>query len=248
MNCEMKRIVIVGATSGMGMEVAKLFLQNNYKVGIAGRRKERLDVLKNEFPEDCFPEVIDVTQDSAVENLHKLIEQLGGMDVFFLSSGIGNQNMTLNPEIEIETANTNTLGFIRMTTAAFNYFSQNGGGHLAVISSIAGTKGLGAAPAYSATKRMQCTYIDALEQQAKMRRLNIRFTDIRPGFVSTDLLKNEKYPLVMKPEKVAKSIFRAVVKKKRRIIIDWRYKILVFFWRMIPNWLWKSLPIVSQAQ
>ena len=65
---------------------------------------------------------------------------------------------------------------------------------------------------------MQCTYIDALEQQAKMRKLNIRFTDIRPGFVSTDLLKNEKYPLVMKPEKVAKSIFRAVVKKKRSII------------------------------
>jgi short-subunit dehydrogenase len=244
----MKRIIIVGATSGIGMEVAKLFLRNNYQVGIAGRRKEKLDILKNEFPENCFVEVIDVTQVSAVENLLKLIEQLGGMDIFFLSSGIGNQNMTLNPEIELATANTNTLGFIRMTTAAFNYFSQNSGGQLAVISSIAGTKGLGAAPAYSATKRMQNTYIDALEQQAKMRKLNIRFTDIRPGFVKTDLLKNEKYPLLMKPEKVANSIFRAVVKKKRRVIIDWRYKILVFFWKMIPNWLWKSLPIVSQAQ
>jgi short-subunit dehydrogenase len=239
----MKRIVIVGATSGIGMELAKLFLQNNYQVGIAGRRKERLDILKNEFPENCFTEVIDVTQVSATENLLKLIEQLGGMDIFFLSSGIGNQNMTLNPEIELATANTNATGFIRMTTAAFNYFSQNGGGQLAVISSIAGTKGLGAAPAYSATKRMQNIYIDALEQQAKMRKLNIRFTDIRPGFVETDLLKAGKYPLVMNPKKVAKSIFRAVIKKKRRIIIDWRYKILVFFWKMIPNCLWKSLPI-----
>ncbi|MDR2970431.1 MAG: SDR family NAD(P)-dependent oxidoreductase [Bacteroidales bacterium] len=244
----MKRIVIVGATSGIGMEVAKMFLQNNYQVGIAGRRKERLDILKNEFPENCFTEVIDVTQVSATENLLKLIEQLGGMDVFFLSSGIGNQNMTLNPEIELATANTNATGFIRMTTAAFNYFSHNCGGQIAVISSIAGTKGLGAAPAYSATKRMQNIYIDALEQQAKMRKLNICFTDIRPGFVETDLLKYGKYPLLMKPKKVAKSIFWAVVKKKRRIIIDWRYKILVFFWKMIPNCLWKSLSIASQVQ
>jgi short-subunit dehydrogenase len=90
---------------------------------------------------------------------------------------------------------------------------------------------------------MQNTYIDALEQQAKMRKLNIRFTDIRPGFAETDLLKDGKYPLVMKPKKVAKSIFREVIRKKRRIIIDWRYKILVFFWKMIPNCLWKSLPI-----
>jgi short-subunit dehydrogenase len=239
----MKRIIIVGATSGIGMEVAKLFLQNNYLVGIAGRRKERLDMLKNEFPENCFTEVIDITQVSAAENLLKLIEQLGGMDIFFLSSGIGSQNMTLNLEIELATANTNSTGFIRMTTATFNYFSQNGGGQIAVISSIAGTKGLGAAPAYSATKRMQNTYIDALEQQAKMRKLNIRFTDIRPGFVETDLLKNGKYPLLMKPEKVAKSIFRAIVRKNRRTVIDWRYKILVFFWKMIPNCFWKILPV-----
>ena len=239
----MKRIIIVGATSGIGMEVAKLFLQHNYLVGIAGRRKERLDMLKNEFPENCFAEVIDVTQVSAAENFHKLIEQLGGMNIFLLCSGVGSENMTLNPEIELETANTNAVGFMRMTTAAFNYFSQNGGGQMAVISSIAGTKGLGAAPAYSATKRLQSIYIDALEQQAKMRKLNIGFTDIRPGYVDTDLLKNRKYPLLMKPTKVANTIFRVVVQKKRKIIIDWRYKILVFFWKMIPNWLWKYLPI-----
>ena len=241
----MKRIIIIGATSGIGLETARLFLQNNYIVGVAGRRKERLDILKNEFPDNCFTEVIDVTAETATDNLLRLINQLGGMDIFLLSSGIGHQNMTLNPEIELATANTNAAGFIRMTTAAFNYFSENGGGQIAVISSIAGTKGLGAAPAYSATKRMQNTYIDALEQQAKMRKLHIRFTDIRPGFVATDLLKNEKYPLVMKPQKVAKAIFRAIIKKRRRVIIDWRYKILVFFWKMILACLWKRLPVKS---
>jgi len=243
----MKRIIIVGATSGIGMETAKLFLQSNYLVGIAGRRKENLDILKDEFPENCFTEVIDVTAETARNNLLNLVNQLGGMDIFFLSSGIGQQNMMLNPEIELATANTNVVGFMRMTTAAFNYFSENGGGQIAVISSIAGTKGLGAAPAYSATKRMQNIYIDALEQQAKMRKLNIRFTDIRPGFVATALLKNGKYPLLMQPQKVARTIFRAIIRKERRIVIDWRYKILVFFWRMLPNSLWKYLPIKTSS-
>lgn len=111
------------------------------------------------------------------------------MDLFFLSSGIGSQNPDLKPEIELNTARTNVEGFTRMVTAAFNHFKTQGGGHIAVISSIAGTKGLGIAPAYSATKRFQNTYIEALAQLSRMQHLNIHFTDIRPGFVATDLLK-----------------------------------------------------------
>lgn len=82
------------------------------------------------------------------------------MDLFLLSSGIGKQNLSLTPDIELQTAATNVEGFIRMVTAAYHYFEQQGHGHLAVISSIAGTKGLGSAPAYSATKRFQNTYIE----------------------------------------------------------------------------------------
>ena len=104
----------------------------------------------------------------------------------------GYQNRNLEPEIELNTARTNVEGFIRMVTAAFDYFKKTKKGHIAVISSIAGTKGLGVAPAYSATKRFQNTYIDALAQLARMQHLNIRFTDIRPGFVATDLLRKRQ--------------------------------------------------------
>ena len=94
-----------------------------------------------------------------------------------------------------------------MVDTAFIYFRKSGGGHLAVISSIAGTKGLGVAPAYSATKRFQNTYIDALEQLSYLQKLNIRFTDIRPGFVATDLLNDGKhYPLLMDAAKVGRHI------------------------------------------
>lgn len=114
---------------------------------------------------------MDVTLEDAAEKLNVLIEKTGGMDLFLLSSGIGFQNMKLDMEVELNTARTNVEGFIRMVDTAFAYFKKNGGGYLAVISSIAGTKGLGVAPAYSATKRFQNTYIDALEQLAHLQNL-----------------------------------------------------------------------------
>lgn len=238
-----KRIVIIGATSGIGYEVAKIYCRLGWRVGVAGRRIERLEAFKEQAPEQIEIQQIDVTETEAVEKLHRLIDKLGGMDIFLLSTGIGSQNRTLNSDIELSTVNTNALGFTRMVTAAYNYFKEEGGGHLSVISSIAGTKGLGAAPAYSATKRFQNTYIDALAQLARMEKQPVRFTDIRPGFVKTDLLKNDKYPLLMDPEQVAQKIVKALSRKKRRVIIDWRYAILVFFWKLIPSYIWERLSI-----
>jgi short-subunit dehydrogenase len=166
------------------------------------------------------------------------------MDLFFLSSGIGYRNAELLPALELQTVATNGLGFTRMVTAAFHYFRERRKGHLAVISSVAGTKGIGSAPAYSATKRFQNTYIDALAQLAHREKLHIRFTDIRPGFVTTALLQGDsKYPMQMKPERVAAHIVRALNRHKRVVVIDKRYALLVFFWRLIPRWLWERMKI-----
>lgn len=239
----MKRAIIIGATSGIGQEVAHLLVQQGWYIGIAGRRENALQNMQQAYPGQIEIQCLDVTKEDAVLHLNELISRLGGMDLFFLSSGVGYQNRNLEPEIELHTARTNVEGFTRMITAAFDYFKKTDGGHIAVISSIAGTKGLGIAPAYSATKRFQNTYIDALAQLSRMQHLNIRFTDIRPGFVATDLLRNGKYPMLMSADKVARHIVRALKRRKRVAVIDRRYRLLVFFWRMIPRWLWERLPI-----
>jgi len=270
----MKKAIIIGATSGIGREVAKLLIQEGWHVGIAGRREDELRKLQasateytdkvsaSEYTDKidasgedevhqeqttasrCIEiQRMDITAEEAPKELMQLIEKLGGMDLFFLSSGVGSQNCELKPDIELNTARTNVEGFIRMVTAAFNYFKANGEGHIAVISSIAGTKGLGVAPAYSATKRFQNTYIDALAQLASMQHQNIHFTDIRPGFVATDLLKGDRYPMLMKVEPVARDIVRALRRKKRVVVINRKYHILVFFWRLIPRVIWERLPI-----
>lgn len=240
---DMKKAVIVGATSGIGKEVAKLLLAQGWQIGIAGRRKEELQKIQATAPDKIISGRIDITEEDAQEHLCDLIDRLGGMDLFFLSSGIGSQNRKLDMEIELRTGRTNVEGFIRMVLSAYDYFKQAGKGHIAVISSIAGTKGLGVAPSYSATKRFQSTYIEALSQLSHMEHLDIHFTDIRPGFVATDMLKTGRYPMLMTPEKVACNIIKALQRKKRVAIIDCRYKILVFFWRLIPRCLWERMPV-----
>ena len=239
-----KKVIIIGATSGLGREVALIYIAQGWKVGVAGRREAELEALRAAYPEQVSAQALDVTQEDAPEILHALIEQVGGMDVFLLSSGIGKQNYTLETGLELATAATNVEGFIRMTNAAYHYFEKQGHGHLAVISSIAGTRGLGAAAAYSATKGFQNIYMDALDQLARMQKLNIRFTDIRPGFVATPLLtSSKKYPMLMDAPIVALDIVSAIEKKKRVAIIDWKFRLLVGFWRLIPKWIWLRLPV-----
>ena len=198
---EVKKAIIVGASSGIGRETAKLLLSDGWHLGIAARREEQLMELKAIAPERTEVMTIDVTKSDAGEQLMSLIDRLGGMDLYFHASGIGKQNRTLESGIELQTMETNAVGFTRMIGTAYRYFAEKGEGHIAAITSIAGTKGLGPAPAYSATKALQATYLQALEQQARQRGLNISFTDIRPGFVDTALLNGDfPYPMLMQPE------------------------------------------------
>lgn len=240
----MQKVIVIGASSGLGKEVAKLLIADGYTLGLAARRTQPLEDLKALAPERVMIHAIDVTSDDAPQALEHLIDMVGGIDLFIYTAGVGFQNMELEPDIELNTVNTNALGFTRMIGAAYRYMAEHGGGHIAAISSIAGTKGLGAAPSYSATKAMQNTYLQALEQQAHMRNLNITFTDLRPGFVATPLLgDNPQYPMLLKTERVAKEIVTAIKHHRHVWVIDWRWRIATALWRRIPRCLWRHLKV-----
>lgn len=233
----MGNAIVIGASSGIGREVAKLLIAEGWTVGVAARRVELLQTLGA-----AAVEPIDVTTEKATEHLRRLINKTGGMDLFFYASGIGKQNRELKEDVELATVQTNGLGFTRMIGEAYRYFAEQGQGHIAAITSIAGTKGLGPAPSYSATKAMQNVYLQALEQQAHARGLEIRFTDIRPGFVDTALLSGDfKYPMMLRPDRVAKDIVCAIKGRKHIRVVDWKYRLLTALWRRIPRWVWRRL-------
>ncbi len=245
---EMKKAIIMGATSGIGRQVALILARRGWQVGIAGRRQNLLDELARAHPGIVATKCVDITLEDAPAKLGAFISELGGVDLYFHSSGIGYQNVALDAEKELATLQTNVVGFGRMLISAFEYFSQHPErpAHIAAITSIAGTKGLGAAPAYSASKRFGNHYLECLAQLCAIRRIkHIHIHDIRPGFVRTALLAEGKYPLQMDPEQTAESIVNRLLRGDSIITVDWRYRILVALWRFIPRWLWVQMRISS---
>ena len=238
--------IVMGATSGIGREVALALARQGWRVGVAGRREDILKKMVDETAGIVAYEVIDVTVPQATDALHRLIGKMGGMGLYFHSSGIGYQNTDLDADKELRTIETNCLGMARLVGAAFRYFEQHPEteSQIAVISSIARTRGLGAAPAYSASKRFTSHYMESLCQLKRIKGLHhLHLTDIRPGFVRTPLIEGSHFPMQLDARRVAAIIVAAIRRRQAVVTINWLYRLLVFFWQMIPRWLWVRMKV-----
>ena len=238
--------IVMGATSGIGSEVALALARQGWRVGVAGRREDILKKMVEETAGIVAYEVIDVTVPQATDALHRLISKMGGMGLYFHSSGIGYQNTDLDADKELRTIETNCLGMARLDGEAFRYFEQHPEteGQIAVISSIARTRGLGAAPAYSASKRFTSHYLESLCQLKRIKGLrHLHLTDIRPGFVRTPLIEGSHFPMQLDARRVAAIIVAAIRRRQAVVTINWLYRLLVFFWQLIPRWLWVRMKV-----
>ena len=238
----MKNAIIIGATSGIGRALAQKLASENYKVGITGRRLELLNELKSQNPQLFFPLKLDIRETHKVaEAMELLVKQLGGLDLIVVSSGTGDLNSQLNFEIEHRTIETNVAGFTCVTNWAFNYFETQQSGHLVAISSVGGLRGSGIAPAYNATKAFQMNYLEGLRQKATKLRMPIFITDIRPGFVDTDMAKGEGQFWVSTVEKAANQIMVAIKAKKNIAYVTRRWRLVAFLLKRIPRSVYKRM-------
>ncbi|MDE5821498.1 MAG: SDR family NAD(P)-dependent oxidoreductase [Paramuribaculum sp.] len=243
----MKKIVIVGASSGLGERIATDFARAGWRVGIAARRVDRLEQIKSLYPSNVAVSELDVTAPDAVKKFYDLIELIDGMDILLYAAGTGFYDPELQDERLETTLDTNVTGFARIVAAAYKYYKQTANrtaGQIAAITSIAGTKGIGVAAAYSASKKFQQTFINALEQLAYQQQVNVKFTDIRPGFIRTPLLdENKSYPMIMSVDEVAPLIEKAVLLKKRVAVINSKWAIVNGLWRLVPQRLWRHISL-----
>ncbi len=235
----MKKAIIIGASSGIGKELVLILAENDYKTGITGRRKNKLNELKASNPDKFLVKSFDSATENNTEKLSELTNELNGLDLLILSAGTGDINQNLDYEIENRTNRLNVIAFTEIMTWAYTFFEKQGYGHIAVISSVAGLRGNRAAPAYNASKAYQINYLEGLRQKALKSGKKIFITDIRPGFIDTEMAKGDNLFWVSSPEKAAKQILTAIKKKKDVAYITKRWRIIGFILKILPNFIYK---------
>ncbi|MFA5368266.1 MAG: SDR family NAD(P)-dependent oxidoreductase [Dehalococcoidia bacterium] len=236
----MKKAIIIGASSGIGRELAKVLIQHDYVVGITGRRTELLQELQAEFANKCIIRTMDVADTpTAIAIFNDLVAEMGGVDLVIISAGTGHGTPDLQWPNEKDTIDTNVLGFTAIADTAFNYFIKQGRGHLVGISSIAAIRGGRYAPAYNASKAYVCNYLEGLRHMAMKTKLPIYVTDIQPGFVNTRMAQGDNIFWRASTEKAAQQIYRAIERKKPHAYVTRRWRLIAWVMKVMPNWCFK---------
>ncbi len=237
------KILIVGATSGIGRALFELYASQGHEVAVVGRRQEMLDEMCRQHSQGTvYAYCADVTDvESTPVWLDGVWKDMAGVDVVIASAGVGELNPQLEYAKEVATLNTNVVGWTCLVDEVFNRFLAQGRGHLAVISSVGGQRGEPSAPAYTATKAFQINYAEALRKKARKSGLPIYVTDIRPGFVDTKMAQGEGLFWVMPVEKVALQIARAIRRRRSVAVVTKRWRPIHFLWRHLPRFVYDRL-------
>ena len=240
----MRRVIIIGATSGIGLALAKLFIREGDQVGVTGRRCHLLDDLQNEFPSQVVTECFDVMGNENIPHLESLIKKLNGLDLLIYNSGYGEVSETLDWKIDRQTTLTNVTGFVEIVNYTFNYLVKQGAGQIAATSSIASVRENSQAPAYGASKAYMSMYMAGLYLKARRikkgdPKINVVITDVQPGFVNTKMAKGKGRFWEAPVEKAARQIFKAIQKKKRKVYITRRWVLIAWLLKWMPHFIIK---------
>jgi short-subunit dehydrogenase len=212
----MKSVFITGGTTGIGMEIAKIYVQKGWKVGVCGQDRRKFEdsfqVEKKHVTFYC----VDVASRAELKAAVLDFSTSTGLDLMIANAGIGYKFKTKIPDFErsYRMVHVNLLGVMYAFEVALDIMIPRGTGQLVAISSIAGYNGLPGVSAYSATKAAVQKLCESLHLDLK--KFNIHVTTICPGFVETPLTATNKHamPFLMKAPRAAELIVRAIEKKK----------------------------------
>ncbi len=238
----MKKAIIIGASSGIGRELAKLLDAQGYEVGIAARRLNLLTELQSQLHNTSYLQQIDIASpDEAQQQLHVLLDKMQTVDLIVITAGSGRLNPDLDWAIEHETIQTNILGISAVLNTIYHYFQQRGQGHLVAISSIGALRGDVGNPAYNASKAYVSNYLQGLRKKVAQTKLPITITDIKPGFVDTAMAQGEGLFWVASAGKAARQIYTAITNKRSHAYITRRWRLLAWVLKLLPDGLYHRL-------
>lgn len=211
------RILITGASSGLGAEMARQFAAAGHDLALCARRLDRLEDLAAELAPtgvDVAIKPLDVTVDEQVfEVFSAFHDELGGLDRVIINAGLGKGAPlgTGRYQVNRETVMTNFIGALAQTEAAMEIFRAANAGHLVVISSVSALRGMRKTmTAYAASKAAVAHLVEGL--RLELHDSPIRFTVIYPGYIESEMTsRNEQNnTLIVSTEKGVKSIVSAI--------------------------------------
>ncbi len=231
----MQKAIIIGASAGIGREMAKVLAGEGIVLGLVARRLELLTALQNELPARSYVKQIDITKtDEARKLLDELMREMSGVDLIIISAGVIFQDPGWDEERE--TIKINVTGFTAMFDYAFNYFCKRGGGHIVGISSVAAIRGGRGSPVYNASKAFVSSLMHGFRIRAWRMGANVCITDIMPGHVSTGMMVGQRGAFwVIPTEQAARQIAAAIRKKRKHAYITPRWRIVAWLMRILPD-------------
>ena len=190
----------------------------------------------NQYPENFVAQSWDISTDKNAEELNKLAQRLGGLDILIINAGISAFNKALDFDIDKKAIAVNVLGFTEIIDWSYRFAEKQGGGQIAAITSAAGRRGYANAPAYHASKAYQMNYLESLRNKAFKDKADIYVTDIRPGFIDTAMTNDKLRFLVSSTQQAAKIIYNSIVEHRNITYVPFRWKMFSDVWKLVPLW------------
>ena len=228
-----KSIFITGGTTGIGFELAKLYVKEGWRVGVCGRDLSKLPLpYRDRF--SCYE--VSVTDE---EKMKETIQDFGkdGLDVVMANAGISHGSKTKLPDFEAtkKIIDINVYGVLNTFAPAIEIFKEQKSGHLVATASVAGFVGLPGASAYSASKAAVLSLCESYALDLK--HIGVSVTAVCPGFIDTPLTRKNDHamPFLMPAEKGAKKIKKALDKKKALFVFPWQMALIMHTLRRLPR-------------
>lgn len=241
--------MIVGATSAIAQETAKLFARSEAKFFLAGRSKEKLESIRDDLlvrgARQAETFLLDLTNvDKHQKLIDSAISALGGFDAVLIAHGtLGDQKACEeNVTVTMNELNTNCLSVISLLTIIANYFERQKQGCIAVISSVAGDRGRRSNYVYGTAKGAVNIFLQGLRN--RLSTAGVKVVTIKPGFVDTPMTTAiPKNALFAQPQAIGKGIYNAMQSSKNVVYLPWFWRPIMLIIKSIPESIFKKLSL-----
>lgn len=236
------RVVISGASSGIGLALAQHYLRQGAVIAAFARRSELLHTLSTQYPQQVHCYALDVRDAAAIQAAaHDFITRAGVPDIVIANAGVSRGTLTEHAEdVQAfqQVMDVNVMGMVKTFQPFITPMREAGHGKLVGIASVAGFRGLPGSEAYSASKAAAISYLESL--RVELRDDNIRVVTICPGYIKTPMTDINTYmmPFILEVDDAARRMARVIARGSSFAVVPWQMGVVGRLLKLLPNWLY----------